>query len=146
MDSQPGYALPVPRGPRAYRRRLRRFGPIVGVLPAAALGLSAWAALHDNTSSIRGLVGFLLAVLAAPTLLVAGVPLTAGSSLYGVAVVGSAVLWFAIGTSAARRATRTPVASWGDFWREFVWLAAGVWVGVIVSLAAIDLLLGRAFL
>lgn len=146
MDSEPVYALPVPRGPRAYRRRLRRFGPFAGMLPAAALGLLAWVALYNNSSSVRGLVGFLLAVLAAPTLLVAGVPLATGSSMYGVAVVGSAVIWFALGTVATRRATRTPVASWGDFWREFVWLAVGVWVGVLVSLAAIDLLLGRVFL
>lgn len=146
MDSEPLYALPVPRGPRAYRRRLRRFGPFAGLLPAAVLGGLAWLALYENSSSIRGLVGFLLAVLAAPTLLVAGAPLTAGSATYAVAVLGSAVIWFAIGSVATKRATRSPVASWGDFWREFVWLAAGVWVGVVVSLAVIDLLLGRVFL
>jgi hypothetical protein len=146
MDSEPVYALPVPRGPRAYRRRLRRFGPFAALLPAAALGGLAWLALYENSSSIRGLVGFLLAVLAAPTLLVAGAPLTAGSATYAVAVLGSAVIWFAIGSVATKRATRSPVASWGDFWREFVWLAAGVWVGVVVSLAVIDLLLGRVFL
>lgn len=139
------YAPPVPRGPRAYRRRLRRFGPFAGIVPAAAMGLAALAALHDNSSSIRGLAGFLFAVLAAPTLLVAGAPLATGSSIYGVAIVGSAVMWLGIGSLASRRATRTPVAGWGDFWREFVWLAAGVWAGVLVSLAAIDLLLGRPF-
>ena len=146
MDSEPVYALPVPRGPRAYRRRIRRFGPIAALLPAAVLGAIAWAALYDNTSSVRGLVGFLLAVLAAPTLLVAGVPLTTGSATYLVVFLGSAVIWFAIGSVATRRATRTPVASWSDYWREFVWLAAGLWLGVLVSLAAIDLLLGRVFL
>ncbi len=146
MHSEPVYASPVPHGPRAYRRRLRRFGPFAGIVPAAAMSLASLAALHNNSSSIRGLTGFLLAVLAAPTLLVAGAPLTTGTPMYGAAIVASALIWLAIGSLSSRRATRTPVASWGDFWREFVWLAAGVWVGVLVSLAAIDLLLGRPFL
>ncbi len=145
MIPNPLLAAPVPQGPRAYRQRLRRFGPVLGLLPAAALGGLAWLSLHDNVSSVRGVLGFLLAVLAAPCLLAVGVPLTTGAALYVVAFVASAVIWLSLGSLAARRATRRPAAMWSDFWREFVWLAAGVWVGVVLALAAIDLLLGRVF-
>lgn len=139
------YAAPVPLGPRAYRRRLRRFGPALGLLPAVVLGGLAWLSLYDNVSAVRGVLGLLLAVLAAPCLLVAGVPLTTGAAMYVVAFAGSAAIWVMLGAFAARRATRRPAAMWGDFWREFVWLAAGVWAGVLLALGAIDLLLGRVF-
>ena len=49
-----------------------------------------------------------------------------------------------IGAIAARRATRVPVASWRDFWREYLWLATGVWLGVVVALIAVNLVFGRA--
>ena len=50
---------------------------------------------------------------------------------------------YALGTVAARRATRRPVATWRDFWREYFWLAGGVWLGVIVALVLVALVLGR---
>jgi len=84
------------------------------------------------------------AVFAAPGLLVAGVPLRSGRAVYLVAVAGSAVLWMLIGAIAARRATRLPVASWRDFWREYLWLALGVWLGVVAALIAVNLVFGRA--
>ena len=145
MTPDLAYAVPVPQGPRAYRQRLRRFGPLLGLLPAAVLGGLAWLSLYDNVSSVRGVFGFLLAVLAAPCLLVAGVPLTPGAASCVAALVGSALMWLTLGSLAARRATRRPVAMWSDFWREFVWLAAGVWAGVVLALAVVDLLLGRVF-
>ena len=64
--------------------------------------------------------------------------------MYLGAVVGSAVLWMVLGATAARRATRLPVASWRDFWREYLWLAVGVWLGVVVALIAVNLVFGRA--
>jgi hypothetical protein len=60
------------------------------------------------------------------------------------AIVGSALLWMIVGAISARRATRLPVASWRDYWREYVWLAAGVWLGVVVALVAVNLVFGRA--
>ena len=90
------------------------------------------------------LIAELTAVLAAPGLLVAGAPLRSGRAVYIGAVAGSAILWMVVGAIAARRATRVPVASWRDYWREYVWLAAGVWLGVVVALAAVNLIFGRA--
>jgi hypothetical protein len=135
---------PVPLGPRAYRTKIRASGPFVALIPPAILGCFALLLLRGHTSLARGVGGFVAAIFAAPGLLVAGVPLRSGSGVYFWAVVGSAALWMIVGTIAARRATRHPAASWRDFWREYLWLAVGVWLGVVVALAAVNLIFGRA--
>ena len=111
------------------------------VVPAATavVGLGM---LRGSTSTVRGVVGFLLTVLAAPALLVLGAPLRSGTSTYAFAAIASAVLWMLLGVLASRRATRRPVASWRDFWREYLWLVAGCWVGAVLSLVATNLVLG----
>ena len=146
MQSLPVDALPVPQGPRAYRSQIRRAGPLLGLLPPAAIGGLAWWLVHGGESTLRGVLGFLFGVLAAPVMLLAGVPLEGSSAVYLVSVAGSAVLWLLVGLVAARRATRTPVASWRDFWREYLWVAAGVWLGTIGALVAANLLLGRTLI
>jgi len=136
----------VPRGARAYRSNIRRLGPLMGAAPAAALGLVALALVHSNHSAGRGVLSFLCAIGAAPALLVYGVPLSHGSGTYLPAIGLSALGWLAVGAVASFRATRRPVATWRDFWREYLWLAAGVWLGTGFALLAADLLLGRALL
>jgi hypothetical protein len=135
----------VPQGPRAYRARLRRLGPIAGLIPPAAMGALAWLLLRNNTGAVRGVGSFVLGVLAAPALLVAGVPLATGGS-FAMGIAGSVLLWLLVGVLAARRATRTPAASWRDFWREYLWLAGGVWLGTIGALLVANLILGRSLL
>ena len=135
---------PVPLGPRAYRSKLRGSGPFVALIPPGLLGAISLLLLRGHTSLVRGIGGFLTAVLAAPGLLVAGAPLRSGQKVYLGAVVGSAVMWMIVGAISARRATRLPAASWRDFWHEYVWLAAGVWLGVVVALGAVNLVFGRA--
>lgn len=134
----------MPYGPRSYRRRLRQRGPLLSLAPPAALGLAAWRLASSGGSLAKGVLSFLLGTTAAPGLLVAGIPLTSGGGTYLKAIAGSAALWLAIGVVAAHRATRSPVASWRDFWREWAWLAGAVWIGVIVALVAANLVLGRA--
>lgn len=135
---------PVPLGPRAYRTKLRGSGPIVALVPPGLLGLFSLMLLSSHTSLARGLAGFVTAVLAAPGLLVVGAPLRSGAKVYLGAVAGSAVLWMIVGAISARRATRHPAASWRDYWREYLWLAVGVWLGVVVALIAVNLVFGRA--
>lgn len=141
----PAPVAPIPHGPKAYRRKVRQRGPFAGLLLPALIGLVALLLLRDNTQVWRGVGGFLLALVAAPVLLVSGAPLTSGRS-YALALLASAALWVLLGTIAARMATRTPVATWRDYWREFLWLAGGVWIGVVVGLIAANLILGGAFL
>jgi len=135
---------PVPLGPRAYRSKIRGSGPFVALLPPAILGCISLLLLHGHTSLARGVGGFATAILAAPGLLVAGVPLRSGRGVYLVAIAGSALMWMILGTISSRRATQNPAASWRDFWREYAWLAVGVWLGVVVALAAVNLIFGRA--
>ena len=45
---------------------------------------------------------------------------------------------------AARRTTRNPMATWGDFWRTFGWLAGGIWVGATVALLIAKYSVGQA--
>ena len=92
------------------------------------------------------MLGFASALFAAPGLLVAGAPLATGGTVYALATLASAAVWMVLGAIAARRATRRPAADWRDFWREYLWLAAGVWIGVIGAVLAADVLLGQAFL
>lgn len=135
---------PVPMGPRAYRSKLRSSGPLVALLPPGLLGVVSLLLLRGHTSIVRGVAGFVTAILAAPGLLVAGAPLRSGRGVYLGAVVGSALMWMIVGVIAARRATQIPAASWRDYWREYIWLAAGVWLGVVVALGVVNLIFGRA--
>ena len=140
-------SLPVvPHGPRAFRYRLRRLGPLAALLPAAVLGALAVVLLHGNTATGRGVAGFAATMLSAPALMAFGIPLASGSHRFLLGIVVSALLWLLVGIVAARRATRSPVATWRDFWREYLWLAAGIWFGVVVALVAIELVVGRALL
>ncbi|HRE03600.1 MAG TPA: hypothetical protein PLV68_20050 [Ilumatobacteraceae bacterium] len=132
----------VPQGPRAFRYRIRRLGPLLSLLPALVLGVGAVVALQDNTSTTRGVGGFAAAVLAAPGLLAAGIPLTSGTGRLAAGIGASAIAWMVIGAIAARRATRSPVARWRDFWREWMWFALGVWIGVGGALLVAQLALG----
>ena len=136
----------VPLGPRDFRYRIRRIGPFAALLPACALAIVATMMLRGNTSTAGGVVGFAAVAFAAPGLLVAGIPLTAESGRTFLGVVGSVVLWLVVGILASRRATRSPVAIWRDYWREYLWLAVGVWAGVVMGLALIELFVGPALL
>ena len=135
---------PVPLGPRAYRSKLRAAGPLMALVPPGIVGVISLLLLRHHTSLVRGVAGFLTAVVAAPGLLVVGAPLRSGRGVYLIAIVGSAVLWLVLGAIAARRATRLPAASWRDFWREYVYLAVGVCLGVVIALGVVNLIFGRA--
>lgn len=121
-------------------------GPFAALLPAAVLGAVAIVLLHNNAAASRGLAGFGMAVFAAPALLFAGIPLSSAAIRLAIGIGSSVALWLVMGILAARRATRSAVATWKDFWREFAWLAAGIWIGVVAGLVAIRIVLGGALL
>jgi hypothetical protein len=128
------------------RQAIRTTGPFVALLPPAVLGTAALLALRGSTGASRGVPGFVAAVLAAPLLPVLGAPMRAGTSLYLIAAAGSAVVWMVLGAVAAARTTRDPAAGWGRFWVEYVWLMICVWIGVVLSVALTNLVLGRVLL
>jgi hypothetical protein len=117
------------------------FGPVVAMLIPGALGAIAYLSLQLSDASWSGPVGLIGGYFAAPALLAIGAPF-ADRSVYPIAAAASAVMWFLVGMLAARRSTRNPMATWGDFWRHYGWMLAGIWVGVTVGLAVATVRLG----
>jgi hypothetical protein len=103
------------------------------VLVPGVVGAIAYAALRWSDAAWSGAVGLVGGVLAAPCLLLVGAPF-GDRTLYPLAVVASGFLWLAVGFLAARRATRNPMATWGDYWRHLAWLGGGIWLGSLVAL------------
>jgi hypothetical protein len=90
---------------------------------------------------LRGAVAYLTNLLAAPGLLVTGTPVAGGAARAAGGYGLSLVLWWGVGTLAARRATRSPVAAWDDWWREVAWYAGAVWAGTLAALGVTALAL-----
>lgn len=134
---------PLIAGPRWYRTRIRVFGPLLGLVPMALLGAIAWLSLRIANGRTSGLLGLVAGVSAAPGLLFAGAPF-ADDSRYPMAIVASVPLWLFLGLVASRRATRSTVASWRDFWREMTFLTIAVVLGAIVALAAATMILDES--
>lgn len=134
---------PLIAGPRWYRARIRTLGPFVALIPPGVLGLLAWVALEVSDSRWSGMFGLFGGVIAAPGLLVAGAPF-GDESMYRLAALASAPLWMVVGLAASRRATRSPMATWADYWREYVWPAIGVAAGAIGALVVASAVLGES--
>lgn len=109
------------------------------------IGATAWLALELGDNRTSGLIGLIGGVSAAPGLLVAGAPF-ADDARYPLAVIASAPLWLLLGLIASRRATRGPIASWRDYWREMGWLTIAVIVGACAALVAATNILGESLI
>ena len=136
-------SAPLIEGPFWYRSRIRRLGPIAGLIVPATLGVIALLSLKVFEGAWSGAVGLIAGVCAAPGLLVVGAPF-GDSSRYLLAIAGSAVMWVLVGALAARRSTRNPVATWTDFWRQFFWLCAGIWLGCCAALLVAAMVVGQS--
>jgi hypothetical protein len=139
----------VPHGPLAYRRALRTFGPFAALLPPLLAALLAVVLLtvvpcEGRACVLPGGAGLVLGGFALPTAPLVGLPFRSGPALLALALVTSTALWLLLGAWAARRATRSPIADWRDWRREFRTMLLGVWAGLLgglVLLAAVVLLL-----
>ena len=136
---------PLTAGHRWYRARIRQAGPVLGVVPMAILGALSLISLRVGDGSTSGLIGLISGVSAAPGLLVAGAPL-ADDARYPLAVLASVPLWLVLGLVASRRATIRVMAGWGDYWRELLWLTAGVILGAVGALIAATAILGESLI
>lgn len=92
--------------------------------------------------SLSGLVGFVLTLVALPTLPLFGVPASGGLTIYGLGFLSSMALWFVIGHYASLRALRAVIASWPEWRSEFGPLAIGLALGSLISLGLAGLILG----
>lgn len=131
----------LPDGILEHRAMLRRRGAFAALRIALALAFSG-GVLVALPGPLLGAVGFLLLVMAAPTLSVLGVPAVTSPLIYAAGAATSIALWLVIGRLAARRATRRAVASWAEWRREFLPLAAGVWFGSLLALGLAAFVLG----
>jgi hypothetical protein len=130
------FGKPVPDGPVANRRAVRRYGAFAALITPAVAGGVGSLLLWGSDSPWRGVPGFTLLVAAAPIMPLAGVPASGGGSRYLVAGVLSAVLWMVIGFIASRRATRLPIATWNDWRAEYTPLAIGASLGGLAAVGA----------
>ena len=111
----------------------------------AVLGAVSAIALRSGDGRTSGLIGLVGGVAAAPGLLIAGAPF-ADDGRYPLAVLASVPLWLVLGFLASRRATRSPIAAWGDYWRELFWLAIAVLIGACGALIAATAIFGESLL
>ncbi len=107
------------------------------------MGSIAWVALKTSDGRLSGILGLFGGVSAAPGLLIAGAPF-GDESQYPLAVLASIPLWMLLGFVASRRATRSVVASWRDYWLQLTWLTIGVIAGSVAALVAAASILGES--
>ncbi len=113
------------------------------MIPPLVMGGVAWTALKTSDGRLSGILGLFGGVSAAPGLLVVGAPF-GDESQYPMAVLASIPLWLVIGFLASRRATRSIVASWRDYWLQLTWLTVGVIAGSVAALVAAASILGES--
>lgn len=136
-------SAPLIEGPRWYRSRIRFLGAFAALLVPVIVGAIALASLRLFDGPLSGAIGLFGGVFAAPGLLAVGAPF-GDKSLYPLAIAGSAVIWLLVGVLAARRATRNPMATWSDYWRQYAWLCAGIWIGCVAALIAAAMVVGES--
>jgi hypothetical protein len=125
----------------ANRNLVRKRGGVVAVSMSASLALVGLI-LVALPSSMLGMVGYLVLVIALPVLSIAGVPAVSTLASYTIATLASAAIWFGLGQVSAMRATRRAVAGWPEWVREFRPLAIGVAIGAVMALALSGIVLG----
>ena len=125
----------------AHRDTVRTMGGFFAIALSIAV-LIVGLLLLVIPGSITGVPGFVLTVIALPTLPLFGVPATGGFIRYFLSLISSLFLWWVIGHYAARRAIQSTISSWPEWLREFRPLAIGIVLGSIISLALAAAVLG----
>ncbi len=131
----------VPDGIVAHRDALRKRGGLIAVALSVAT-LVVGLILLALPGSLTGLLGFVFAFIALPTMPLFGIPATGDFVRYGLSFISSLLLWWIIGHYASLRAIRAVIASWPEWRREFRPLAIGLVLGSLISLALAAIVLG----
>lgn len=134
---------PLIEGPRWYKRRIRTLGPLFGLIPMIVLGTIAFVVLELFDSRLSGTIGLILGSTAAPGLLVVGGPF-GDESNFPLAILLSAPMWIVLGSVAAFRATRRPVASWADYARELFLLTLAAGAGAVAAVFIAAAIVGQS--
>lgn len=104
------------------------------VVPTAS-GLVAAVLLRGSETTWRGVIGFLAATVAVPTMPITGLPVVGGTTRWLLALGSSLGLWLGLGYVAARRSTRKMASGWPEWRREWFRLAWGAWTGALIGMA-----------
>lgn len=124
------------------RRDVRRRGGLVGVgvsLSFVVIGFVLHALLGG---AVGGAVNFVALVAAFPLMPVLGLPAADGTIRTLVAVGASLAVWLVLGQVVAGRVTQRAVAGWREWFREFVILGSGLWLGAVGAVVLAALVLG----
>ena len=110
------------------------------MIPAALVGVAGaifTIPCQGSQCVVRHGPGWGIGALGAPTAVLVGLPWNRGPIVLGTAIASSVMLWLVLGRWAARRATRSPVADWQDWRREYWWLTVPLWIGTALAAAGL---------
>lgn len=124
----------MPGGIVDFKRRLGRQGGFAGIGVGAGLAAFGTLVLVATDGALLGAIGYVFVSFGVPLLALVGVPAVSGSTRWGVAVVGSAALWWTIGQLSAARVRKRVIAGWREWATEFAVYAGSVWAGVVLGL------------
>lgn len=125
----------MPDGLVHHRRLVLQYGALVSLAVPAAAGIVAVILLRGSDTTWRGVVGFIAATIAVPTMPATGLPVVAGTTRWLLALGSSLGLWLGLGYVAARRSTRKMASSWPEWRQEWFRLAWGAWSGALIGMA-----------
>ena len=91
---------------------------------------------------VGGALSFVAMVAAFPLMPMVGIPAADGAVRTAVAVAASLAVWWVLGQVVAGRVTQRAVAGWREWFREFLVLASGLWLGAIGSVLLAAFVLG----
>lgn len=124
----------VPGGIVDLKRRVARQGGFAGIGVGFSLAAFGALVLAATDGAVPGALGYVFVSFGVPLLALVGVPAVSSAGRWGVAVVGSAAMWWALGQISATRVRRLVISGWLEWAREFAVYAAGVWIGVVLGL------------
>ena len=87
-------------------------------------------------------MNFVALVAAFPLMPVLGIPAADGTGRTLIAVVASLALWLVLGQVVAGRVTQRAVAGWREWFREFVIIGSGLWLGALGAVLLAAFVLG----
>ena len=124
------------------RRMVRRRGGITGIGVACSFLVGGWLLKTLLGGAVGGALSFVAMVAAFPLMPMVGIPAADGAVRTAVAVAASLAVWWVLGQVVAGRVTQRAVAGWREWFREFLVLGSGLWLGAIGSVLLAAFVLG----
>lgn len=124
------------------RRTVRRRGGLTGIAVACSFLVAGWLLRTLVGGAVGGALSFVSMVAAFPLMPIVGIPAADGTMRTVVAVTASLAVWWVLGQVVAGRVTQRAVAGWREWFREFLVMGSGLWLGAVGSVLLAALVLG----